>query len=317
MNDYILLDLFSGIGGFPKGFMDAGFKFKYHYYSEINKYAIAVYKYQFKYSEYAGDVRFVSGTEIRKKHPSEKFIITFGFPCQDISNAGKRQGLNGSRSNLFFQAVRIIKEIKPDIFIFENVKGLFSSNEGKDFEKVLKTIADIGIYECEWQLLNTKWILPQNRERIYFIGHYRGKNQSRVFPIREADFLSIQTERQTQYINTLKAGRSCGLHSGMTIVDNRYGCSYLRKECPCLASTDYKKPITLKISEINNPENKTNYRRLTEIEYERFQGFPDNWTKYGIFNNEIKKISKSRRYEMLGNAVSVPIVKLIAKRLIR
>lgn len=181
--EIVLLDLFSGVGGFSKGFIDAGLKIKTHYFSEVDKHAIAVYKHNFKNSIYAGDVRTVS----RETIPERPNIITFGFPCQDLSVAGKGKGLSGSRSGLFFEAIRIIEEFKPEVFVFENVKGLLSSHNGKDFETVLRTIADIGIYECEWQLVNTAWLLPQNRERIYFVGHLAGRSKPRVFPFRKSD----------------------------------------------------------------------------------------------------------------------------------
>ena len=177
--EIIYLDLFSGIGGFAKGLQDAGLNIKKHYFSEIDNHAIAVYKNNFKTAEYAGDVKLISRRTITER-PN---IITFGFPCQDLSVAGKGKGLSGERSGLFFEAIRIVKEFKPEVFIFENVKGLLSSNEGKDFELVLRTIADLGIYECEWQLLNTSWFLPQNRERIYFIGHLGERGGRKVFPI--------------------------------------------------------------------------------------------------------------------------------------
>ena len=175
-----VLELFSGIGGFAKGFEQAGFKFTKHYFSEIDKHAIANYKFNFPNAESIGSVTDVRGNEIERPD-----IITFGFPCQDLSIAGKRKGFAGERSSLFYQAMRIINEVKPDIFIFENVKGLYSSHGGKDFTAVLRTIADIGLYECEWQLCNTEWVLPQNRERIYFIGHLTGRSKPRVFPFRE------------------------------------------------------------------------------------------------------------------------------------
>jgi DNA-cytosine methyltransferase len=175
----IYLDLFSGIGGFAKGFDMAGFTFDKHYFSEIDKNAIANYKYNFKNAEYAGDIRTIfTGTITDRPN-----LITFGFPCQDLSVAGKGKGLSGARSGLFYEAVRLIEEFKPDVFIFENVKGLLSSNKGKDFELVLRTIADIGLYECEWQLLNTAWLLPQNRERVYFVGHRKTQSIPRIFPI--------------------------------------------------------------------------------------------------------------------------------------
>ena len=201
----ILLELFSGIGGFAKGFEQAGYKFTKHYFSEIDKHAIANYKYNYPNAEHIGSVTDVSGRDIERPN-----IITFGFPCQDLSIAGKRKGFTGKRSSLFYEAMRIVEETKPDIFIFENVKGLFSSHNGKDFIAVLRTIADIGLYECEWQMLNTKWVLPQNRERIYFVGHLAGRSKPRVFPISKNDsILKRKTESAISQSQTKDSYATC------------------------------------------------------------------------------------------------------------
>lgn len=185
------LDLFSGIGGFALGFKQAGWEFDKHYFSEIDKYAIQIYTKHFPEAIAVGDVSKVDGTKLGRID-----LITFGFPCQDLSIAGKRAGLAGSRSGLFYEATRLIRECKPGIFIFENVKGLLTSNKGEDFEECLREIADIGLYECEWQLVNTSWVLPQNRERIYFIGHIGGKCGRKVFPIGEGDTELIELQRK-------------------------------------------------------------------------------------------------------------------------
>ena len=174
------LDLFSGIGGFSEGFRRAGWEFDKHYFSEINPYAIKIYQRHFPEAIGLGSITGINPEEL-----GQIDLITFGFPCQDLSVAGKRAGLAGARSGLFFEATRLIRHLKPSLFIFENVEGLLTSNEGKDFEVVLREIADIGIYECEWQLLNTSWFLPQNRERVYFIGHLTGGCGRKVFPIGE------------------------------------------------------------------------------------------------------------------------------------
>lgn len=174
------LDLFSGIGGFALGFERAGWKFNNHYFSEIDKNAIKIYQQHFPTAVGIGNI-----TGVRPEELGKIDLVTFGFPCQDLSVAGKRAGLGGSRSGLFFEAMRLIKHLRPGIFIFENVKGLLTSNRGQDFETVLREIADIGLYECEWQLLNTSWFLPQNRERVYFIGHLTGDSRGKVFPIGE------------------------------------------------------------------------------------------------------------------------------------
>ena len=148
------LDLFSGIGGFHLGFEKAGYKVK-SYFSEVDKHAIAVYKHKFKDSEYVASVTDVRGADL----PSID-LITFGSPCQDFSLAGKRKGMGGERSSLILEAIRLIGECRPRVFIWENVKGTFSSNSGEDFAAILQAFADIGGYRLEWQLLNTSWFLP-------------------------------------------------------------------------------------------------------------------------------------------------------------
>lgn len=135
----ILLDLFSGIGGFHKGIEDAGFKIKKAYFSEIDKNAIGTYKYNFKESEHVGSVESILGRGIERPN-----IITFGSPCQDFSLAGKRKGLDGERSSLIREAILAISHLKPDIFVWENVKGMFSSNSGEDFASILQEFANIG-----------------------------------------------------------------------------------------------------------------------------------------------------------------------------
>jgi DNA (cytosine-5)-methyltransferase 1 len=159
------LDLFSGIGGFHLGFERAGYKVT-SFFSEIDKHAIAVYNHQFKNSTYVGSVTDLRGSDL----PTID-LLTFGSPCQDFSLAGKRKGMEGERSSLILEAIRLIKECRPRVFIWENVKGTFSSNAGEDFAAILQEFAHIGGYRLEWQLLNTSWFLPQNRERIYLVGY--------------------------------------------------------------------------------------------------------------------------------------------------
>lgn len=137
-------------------------------------------------------------------------LITFGFPCQDLSIAGKRKGIGGSRSGLFFEATRIINVCKPKYFIFENVKGLFSSDNGECFKACLQEIADIG-YDGQWQLLNTRWWLPQNRERIYFVGYPRGECRPKVFPIGESEReCNEMDEKQPQITGAINSSMAKG-----------------------------------------------------------------------------------------------------------
>ena len=207
------MELFSGIGGFSLGLEQAGFTFTKHYFSEIDKHAVANYKYNFKDAEYIGSVTDVRGTR------NQADIITFGSPCQDFSLAGKREGMEGQRSSLILEAIRLISEIQPSVFIWENVKGTFSSNDGADFWAILNAFANIGNYRLEWQLLNTSWFLPQNRERIYLVGHFAGKSKTWIFPFTETDTRFIEGQSKTPIVRALTAGgNSGGHHSGMTLV---------------------------------------------------------------------------------------------------
>lgn len=366
----VYLDLFAGIGGFPKGFANAGISFEEHYFSEIDKHAIAVYKHNFKDARFVGDVRGITKKTLSKR-PN---IITFGFPCQDLSIAGQRRGLDGQRSSLFFEAIRIVKEFTPEVFVFENVKGLLSNNKGKDFETVLRTIANIGFYECEWQLLNTSWVLPQNRERVFFVGHLRGRSKPGVFPFRKSDSEFDQNREDNEgqkniawalrardykdFTNVVLArpaitpdrhnkrqnGRRFkedGEPSFTLTAQDRHGVMVsaismertdkgkeLRKayESGIIKHgfNEYRKPIPRKDGLANTLDTQEKsrlifqgyqIRRFTEIECERLQGFPDNWTKYGNYDGTVKKISKRQRYKQLGNAVTTMMPEIIANRL--
>ena len=271
-----IIDLFSGIGGFSLGFQRAGYQFTEHYFSEIDKHAIANYKYNFPHAKYIGDITTLHGGDF-----TDIDIITFGSPCQNFSLAGRREGLKGAKSSLIAHAIALIAQLRPSVFVWENVKGAFSSNAGADFWAILQAFANIGGYRLEFQLLNTSWILPQNRERIYLIGHLAGRSIPGVFPIGEVTKDSCKKTRNIyDYSRTILRGYKNSSSTG----------SFIRTK-----------------------NNKIRY--LTEIECERLQGFPDNWTQYGDYNATIKPIARTQRYKLIGNAVTVDIVELIAKRL--
>lgn len=283
-----MIDLFSGIGGFSLGFQRAGYHFTEHYFSEIKKEAIANYKHNFPNATYIGNINAIQPADFTGID-----IITFGTPCQNFSIVGRKEGLKGSKSSIIYQAIALIAQLKPNFFIWENVKGVFSSNSGTDFWAILKEFANIGGYTIEWQLLNSSWVQAQNRERIFLVGHLTGRSESRIFPFTEDDFLSKSGEEsksQTPISGTLKANGNLNQDDTYIV----YG-STLKKH--------------------NEDDTNSKIRVLTEVERERLQGFPDNWTQYGDYGGIVKPISRRQRYKLIGNAVTVDIVEIIAKRL--
>ena len=293
-----MLDLFSGIGGFHKGFEKAGYKFDWVGFSDVDKYSTAVYKYKFKNAKELGDVKF-----IRSKDLPRIDIITFGSPCQDFSQAAKsRLGLKGNRSSLIGEAIRLISECRPHIFIWENVKGTFSSNNGEDFWAIIQAFINIGGYRLEWELLNSRWFqVPQNRERIYLIGHLGGGSRRTVFPLKKTSkSIYKNSKSKINIIGNLKGkdGHEChNVHSSNGIA-------------PTVRNNHGKITMVQCMYKLKN-----RIRRLTVIECERLQGFPDNFTSKGIINGKVVSISNSQRYKQLGNAVTVNVVQAIAEKL--
>ena len=178
------LDLFAGIGGFRMGLESFGHECVG--FCEIDKFARKSYKaiYDTKGEIELHDITKVTNEEWRKFRGTVD-IICGGFPCQAFSIAGKRKGfLDETRGTLFFEIARAAKEIKPPLLFLENVKGLLSHDKGRTFRTILTTLDELG-YDAEWQVLNSKdFGVPQNRERVFIIGHLRGSGGRPVFPIR-------------------------------------------------------------------------------------------------------------------------------------
>ena len=180
------LDLFAGIGGFRFGMERAGHKCIG--FCEIDKYARASYQ---AIHDTEGEIDYKDITEVTdeefRKLRGKVDIICGGFPCQAFSIAGKQLGFEDTRGTLFYEIARATEQIKPRYLFLENVRNLLSHDKGKTFERMLKILDELG-YDAEWQVLNSKnFGVPQNRERVFIIGHLRGERTYRVFPIRGKD----------------------------------------------------------------------------------------------------------------------------------
>jgi DNA (cytosine-5)-methyltransferase 1 len=313
------LDLFSGIGGFHLGFERAGYEVT-SYFSEIDQHAIAVYKHQFPTSTYVGSVTNVRGADLPRID-----LITFGSPCQDFSLAGKRLGMEGQRSSLVLEAIRLISECRPSVFVWENVKGTFSSNDGADFWAIIQAFTNIGGYRLEWQLLNTSWFLPQNRERIYLVGYSTttGADWGGVFPIGEDSGAFNELHRQNSKTLTCRYTAD----SNGSFIGERELAAQVKQIGTKLDSNGGTQPYQQDrvydaegiVPALNQGKSdliiKEQYRirRLTPIECERLQGFPDNHTAFGNYDGVVKPMSNTQRYKQCGNAVTVDVVAAVAK----
>ncbi|HGS8594212.1 DNA cytosine methyltransferase [Enterococcus faecalis] len=174
------LDLFAGIGGFRLGMESAGHECIG--FCEMDKFARTSYK---AIHDTTGEVEMHDITTI-----SDEFIrgigsvdvICGGFPCQAFSIAGKRKGFEDTRGTLFFEIARFASILRPRYLFLENVKGLLNHEGGATFETILRALDELG-YDVEWQVLNSKDYVPQNRERVFIIGHLRGERTRKVFPL--------------------------------------------------------------------------------------------------------------------------------------
>ena len=296
-----IASLFSGIGGFEKGILQAISGANIVFSSEIDKYARQIYKKNFGVEPH-GDI-----TKIKASNIPDHDILCGGFPCQAFSIAGKRRGFEDTRGTLFFEIMRIAKVKRPKLLYFENVRGLLSHDEGRTFQTILRSMDDLG-YDAEWQVFNSKnHGVPQNRERVFIIGHLRGAGTRKIFPITSS---SRQGENElglqgTQQIAcALRATDYKGTHNNV-------------REITCCLDANYYKGIDCHQQRSGVVTENEQIRRLMPIECERLQGFPDNWTAEGIDENgNIVKISDTQRYKCLGNAVTTTVIQFISKTLI-
>ncbi|HGR5630387.1 TPA: DNA cytosine methyltransferase [Streptococcus pneumoniae] len=175
------LDLFAGIGGFRIGMESAGHECIG--FCEIDKFARASYKaiHDTKGEIELHDITGVSDESIRGIGSVD--IICGGFPCQAFSIAGNRRGFEDTRGTLFFEIARFASILRPKYLFLENVKGLLNHENGVTFETIISILDELG-YNVEWQVLNSKnFGVPQNRERVFIIGHLRRERTRRIFPL--------------------------------------------------------------------------------------------------------------------------------------
>ena len=306
-------------------------------YSEIDKYAVQIYQQHFSHTNY-GDITTLNATEL-----PDFDLLVGGFPCQAFSIAGKRRGFNDTRGTLFFDIARILKEKRPRLLVLENVKGLLSHDNGRTFKVIISTLIELG-YDIQWQVLNSKnHGVPQNRERVFIVGHLRGTGRPQVFPFGETNRATNKglEQENTEVASTLRSryGNGTGSHlqqlNNPTHSNNRIygedgisptlntaqgGLRQPKVAIPVLTpdrpnkrqngrrfKEDGEDSFTLTGQDKHGVSDGVKIRRLTPTECERLQGFPDGWTA---------TVSDTQRYKTLGNAVTVNVIRDIMEKLL-
>jgi DNA (cytosine-5)-methyltransferase 1 len=311
VNDLRVCELFAGIGGFRLGLEKASSQFQTVYANELDKWAASIYRHHWPDESLCeGDIR-----SIQAKNIPDFDLLCGGFPCQPFSAAGKRSEFRDPRGTLIYEVLRIAKEKQPKMLLLENVFGLLTINQGETFRKILEEMGNLG-YICEWKILNSKFFgVPQSRRRVFIVAYLAAlKHGGRTFfPIGDSNTRG-DAKSQGQVCSAITAGYG-NLHGGDTylIVDYQFGKTRVYADAvPTLTAhlgTAGGKGNMLTVYTADK-----RLRKLTPLECERLQSFPDHWTKYGLTLTEKQiEISKTQRYKTLGNAVTTNVIAEIGK----
>lgn len=328
-NTFTFIDLFAGVGGIRLGFeqacKDLGYSGECIFTSEIDDWACKTYRKNFPEDSHdpKSDI-----TKVDESQLPDFDVLLAGFPCQAFSIAGKRGGFDDTRGTLFFDVARIIKQKRPKAFLLENVKGLINHRSGKTFEVIIRTLKEDLGYTIFYKVLNAKdYGLAQMRERIYIVG-FRGdcgggfyfpkpaaKSECKVIrDIMEEEPVEAKYYLSTVYIESIKAhkarhqAKGHGFGYEIRSIDDVAGaivCGGMGRERNLII--DPRQTDLTPTTHIKGEYNKDGLRRMTPKEWERLQGFPDDWTA-GIAN--------VHRYKQMGNSVAVPVIKAVASNII-
>ena len=299
---FTFIDLFAGIGGIRIPFDELGGECVFS--SEFDKFAQQTYMANF------GEIPFGDITEINEGDIPKHDLLLAGFPCQAFSNAGLKKGFNDTRGTLFFDIARILKHHKPKAFLLENVKGLKSHENGNTFETIVKVLCQMGYQTLETRVLNAKdFGLPQNRERIFIVGFWENRNftfpELPKIPTKLGSIL--QKRVRDKYTISDKLWDSHQIRKKANqLKGTGFGYSLFNRESPftrTLSSRYYKDGSEILIEQKNK-----NPRMLTPLEAKRLQGFPDDF---------VIPVSDNQSYRQFGNAVPVPVIRAIAKKILK
>ena len=335
------LDLFAGIGGFRLGMESAGHECIG--FCEIDKFARASYKaiHNTEGEIELHDITTVTDDDVRAI--GEVDVICGGFPCQAFSIAGARRGFEDTRGTLFFEIARFASILKPKYLFLENVKGLLNHDRGNTFKTIIGALDELG-YDVEWQVLNSKnFGVPQNRERVFIVGHLRRERTRNVFPFGgkvENDDPGLENEIKKYGTIQPNFNQSGIIYDtdGIAPTIRAYQGGNLEPKIRVKEATKqgYAEATIGDSVNLSHPNSKTRrgrvgkqiantlltgesqgvvepdfrIRKLTPRECWRLQGFPD-WA----FDKAQEVNSNSQLYKQAGNSVTVNVIAAIAERL--
>lgn len=321
-----IIDLFAGVGGIRLGFQQAanssGIDVECVFTSEIDAWACKTYSKNFSIDSHNP---MCDITKVDENSIPNFDVLLAGFPCQAFSIAGKRGGFEDTRGTLFFDVARIIKAKKPRAFLLENVKGLVNHRSGRTLETIINTLEELG-YTTYYKVLNAKdFGLAQNRERIYIVGFDTGgggfnyptpiEDKKVIRDIIEEKPVQAKYYLSTVYIESMKRhkarheAKGNGFGYEIRSLDEIAGtivCGGMGRERNLII--DARQKDLTPSTRIKGEVNKDGLRRMTPMEWERLQGFPDNWTA---------GIADQHRYKQMGNSVAVPVIKAVSERIVR
>lgn len=306
------IDLFAGTGAFTYAFEKNG-NFCCVFANDILQCQQEIYNLNFPKSPFV--LEDINKLNVHKI-PQHELLIA-GFPCQPFSIAGKQKGFKDTRQNVFWKIIDILKKHKPSFVMLENVKNLKTHDNGKTYKTIKESLKNCG-YFVKQCILDTRRItdIPQHRERIYIMC-FRDKDMYNKFTFdfqkvknkKIKDFLEENVDKKYYYTNRYKVFQSINDEVVKTINDNvlyQYRRFYVRENktnsCPTLTqnmgSGGHNVPLL---------RNDVGIRKLTPKECFNLQGFPKNY--------KLPKIADSLLYKMAGNAVSIPVIELLVKKL--
>lgn len=335
------VSLFSGVGGSDIGFELAGWECVGQV--EIDKHCVKILDRHWPNVPKHDDIQTARKWADERELVGAVDVVVGGAPCQDLSIAGKRAGFEGHRSRLVLDMVDFAAYVGSEWIVYENVPGLLTSQKGDDFEALLGALADAGYGHIEWRVLDSQFFgVPQRRRRVFLVARSSSVGGGEVLSEREGLLWHPPQIKGSWQATAASAAGGAGVGSRHVPVDGEVSGTFTQGAHPggyngqdaysnllirvepftksrrAMSSEDYEtwdqRGVTPTLNSFDNATEtratvlmvegtSLRTRRLTPVECERLQGFPDGWTE---------GVSDSQRLKQMGNAITVPVANYVA-----